>query len=123
MDYMFKNMTSLIYLNIYSLEIHNDTVMDQSFNLLLDTLKICANEKSMQEYLTKHNKKYNCSDICFDQDIKLDIINDSCIKSCKENNYDYEFNYICYQQCPEGTHAIIKDDVSICFKKKIENTI
>ena len=119
-EYMFKNMTSLIYLNIYSLEINDNTNVEQTFNLLLDDLKICANGTKMQNYLTRLNKRYDCSDICFIKNIKLDIINNSCLNSCKDNEYDYEYNNICYQKCPADTHSILNDSVGVCLDEEPE---
>jgi surface protein len=119
-EYMFKNMTSLIYLNIYSLEIKDNTNLSQTFNLLLNDLKICANGTNMKNYLTRLNKRYDCSDICFIKNIKLDIINNSCLNSCKEIEYDYEYNNICYQKCPADTHSILSNSVGVCLDKNPE---
>jgi surface protein len=118
--YMFKNMTSLIYLNIYSLEIKDNTNLSQTFNLLLNDLKICANGTNMQNYLLSQNKRYDCSDICFIKNIKLDIINNSCLNSCEDNGYGFEYNNICYQKCPADTHSILSDSVGVCLDKKPE---
>ena len=119
-EYMFQNITSLIYLNIYSLEINNNTNTQQTFNLLLNDLKICANGTNMQNYLSSLNKRYDCSDICFVKNIKLDIINNSCLNSCEDNGYGFEYNNICYQKCPTDTHSILSNSVGICLDKKPE---
>ena len=109
-EYMFKNMTSLIYLNIDSLEINSQTNIDQTFNLLLPGLKICSSQPNMENHISSLNKINNCSDICFINNIKLDIINNECIYSCKDNGFNYEFANICYNNsCPEDTFPIIRN--------------
>ena len=115
---MFYKMQSLIYLNIYSLEINNKTNIKQPFDGLPNNLKICANENNMKNYLLSLNKNIDCSDICFQKNIKLDIINNECINSCNDNGYNHECNNICYNECPEETYPIInnisnKDDISV----------
>ena len=106
---MFVSMNSLIYLNIYSLEINNNIDKTNAFKSLPKNLTICANAPNMKNYLSTFDFINNCSDICFNENIKLDIIANVCIKSCKENDYNYELNNICYNQCPNDTHVIIKD--------------
>ena len=130
---MFNKMSSLIYLNIYSLEINDQTNITKSFAQLAKSLKICANEFNMKNYLLSLKKKNYCSDICFKKNIKLDIIKNECINSCKDNGYNHECNNICYNECPEGTHIILKDEsnknnvfieydngVAICLDRKPE---
>ena len=127
---IFYNITSLIYLNVYSLEINSKTNKVLAFNLFPKGSKICANQMSMQNYLSSININSNCSDICFEKGIKLDIIKNECIKSCKDNGHNYSCNGICYEQCPENSHVIIKnisnknnifeeyeDGVAKCFYK------
>ena len=87
----------------------------------------------MNKYLLSLNKISNCSDICFNKNIKVDPNKRECINSCKINNYNYECNNICYHECPEGTHPILKnitnkenifiefdDGVAICLDRKPE---
>lgn len=106
---MFANTKSLIYLNLNSFEINNNTYLKNIFYGLPKNVKICSNETNMQNYLFSQNKNNNCSDICFVKNIKLDIIKDECINSCKDNSYNYVCNNICYDECPEGTYPVIKN--------------
>ena len=133
-DGIFHNMSSLVYLNIYSFEINEKTNKSSSFTNLPSNIKICANKLNMKNYLSSINITNNCSDICFQENIKVDINNNQCINSCKENGYNYEYANICYQDsCPENTHAIIKnisnkekvyeefeDNVAICLDRNPE---
>ena len=117
----FFNMASLIYLNIYSLEINSITNKNNAFYSFPVSSKICANQMNMKNYLSILNKINNCSDICFDKGIKLDINKNECIKSCKDNGYNYTCNGIFYDQCPENSHIIIKninnkDNISIEYE-------
>ena len=115
-------MASLIYLNINSLEINDQTNKTISFNLLKKSLKICANGPNLKNYLI--NQQFNnidCSNICFQNNIKLDITNNQCINSCKDNGYKYEYNNICYNECPGNTHYINNDeDVLVCLDENPE---
>ena len=95
---MFYNLSYLIYLNIYSLEINvdSDITLTSSFAGLPPSLKICAIKNNMKTYLSSLNLTNNCSDICFTSNIKLDIENNECIISCKDNGFRYEYKDICY---------------------------
>ena len=101
--------TKLIYLNLGSLEIINDKSANRAFEFVSTNIRICSNKPNMQNFLSSLGFNNNCSDICFIKNIKLDIINNTCIYSCKDNGYFYEENNICYNQCPEGTHPLIKN--------------
>ena len=106
---MFYNMTSLIFLNIHSFEINENTDKSNSIAKLPSELKVCSNQTNMQNYLVKNKKQFNCSDICFIRNIKIDLNTNECINSCKEHGYNHECNNICYNECPEDTHVIIKN--------------
>ena len=127
--YMLRNMTSLIFLNMGSLEIMLNTTKDSSLQYIAKNLTICSTGQNMKSYLSEQKfVNNNCSDICFIKDIKVDTIKKECIYSCKDNGYEYEKNNICYEQCPEYSHAIFKNkennindnEVSLCLDKKPE---
>ena len=120
---MFYNLSSLIYLNIESLEINinYNTTLTNSFDSLSPNLKICASKNNMKAYILQLNKNNNCSDICFRPNIKLDVEKNECIISCKHNLYRYEYNNICYNECPGNTHYINNDeDVLVCLDENPE---
>jgi hypothetical protein len=125
MSLTFHRLSSLIYLNINNLEINTNTLMNQAFDEASPFLKVCANQPNMKNNLSSYsNIINNCSDICFIKDIKLDINLNKCIKSCKDNGYNYEYNNICYNQCPENTYPISNDynneDVIKCVDRNPE---
>ena len=109
MTQMFYNMSSLIFLNINSLEINGKTTTKKSFDLLPSDLKICSNKTMMLNYLLSIKKISNCSDICFIKNIKIDINKNECIHSCSDNGYNHECNNICYNECPDDSHIIIRN--------------
>ena len=106
---MFYIMSSLIFLNINSLEIISKATTTKSFDLLPPDLKICSNRTNMLSYLLSINKVINCSDICFIKNIKIDINKSECIYSCSDNGYNHECNNICYNECPDDSYIIIRN--------------
>ena len=106
---MFCNLKSLTFLNIYSFEINDRTDLTTPFKQFNNSIKICSNRDNMKNYLTNINNTNNCSDICFNKNIKVDPEKKECIPSCKDNGYSFECNNICYNECPEGTYPILKD--------------
>ena len=106
---MFNNMSSLIYLNINSIEIHSGTRRENTFDNLPPNLKICSTKTNMTNFLLSYNKTINCSDICFDKNIKIDPNTKECIYSCSDIGYTYEFNNICLNECPDGTHIMLNN--------------
>ena len=99
---MFENCQSLIYLNLYSFKISNSVTKDNAFKGTNVNLKFCINDIETKNYLLGNNKESQCSDKCFNKNIKIDIDKQNiCVESC--DNDKYEFNNICYNKCPEGT--------------------
>jgi hypothetical protein len=51
-------------------------------------------------------KNNNCSNECFKESRKILITENKCISNCSSTNeYQYEFESICYTECPENTHS------------------
>ena len=137
---MFNNMSSLVYLNIKALDINARTNTSNSFDKLPPDIKICSSKQKMMEYLLTMNKFINCSDICFDENTKIDLIKKECVYSCSDNGYTHEFNKICYNESLNEIHKFIfeklnfidkceNDDTykyeynSVCYKECPEGTI
>ena len=134
---MFYNMSSLIYLDIYSLDINEKTIINSAFDYLPSNIKICANRTNMQNYLLNINRKYDCNDICFQEN------NTDCFKICQYYYYLNESNdYICTksENCVDDYNKLIveksqcidkceKDNiykyeyVNICYTECPEGTI
>ena len=96
--------------------------MEQTFEFPSSFLKVCAKHPNMIQHITNLNIINNCSDICFNKNIKIGYDSNKCIISCKEKGYNYEYNNICFHQCPDYTHAIQNNsnDALICFDKNPE---
>ena len=45
----------------------------------------------------------NCSYFCLGQKVKFQT--DICIDSCSSSDYKYEYNNVCYEECPKGTNS------------------
>ena len=77
----------------------------------------------MIQHITNLNIINNCSDICFNKNIKIGNDSNECVTSCKENGYDYEYLNICFHQCPDYIHAIVNNNCNnslICLDKNPE---
>ena len=69
-EYMFGHCTSLLYINLKNFKIINGA------NLFFGNsakIKLCANEENIQNVLKKLGKEVNCSDKCFNENIKIDL--------------------------------------------------
>ena len=115
---MFQGCESLIYVNLQSFIINNDTNTERIFEATFSKLKICINELSKNKLYSLYEKEYNCNDICFNKNIKIDLNQNRCIKYCNESEYKYEYNNFCYEKCPYNTYTII--DKYLCLDNKPE---
>ena len=126
--YMFYDCNSLIFLNLISFQMSDLINSDNTFQYYLPlNPKYCTNDEYTQNLLSDINKISNCSDKCFNENIKIDIINNTCIESCIINGYHYELNNICYSECPEDSYLkycdrddCINMEVKECFDRTPE---
>ena len=50
-------------------------------------------------------------DKCFNRDVKLIVEKKECIDYCRlDTEYPYEYNNLCYNNCPENTHKSSRDE-------------
>ena len=121
-DEMFVNCNSLIYLNLFSLKFNetlNVTIHGDIFSGVPSYFKYCINVPfTAKDILIKSNntKINNCSDICFQKDIK--IYRNICVYECNEELVEY--NNICYRECPFGTYKVYNYRY-ICIDKITED--
>ena len=115
---MFNDANSLVYINLFSFVIKRETDIVDLFKSTSSYLKICLNDSISQTYIkTRFSRvNFNCSDICFHENIKIDLGDDSCKKNCNESEYKYEYNNYCYQICPETTY-VSKNNEYLCIDK------
>ena len=102
-NYMFYNCRALIFLNLFNFKVNSSVSINYIVSYISPFVKYCINDNETKKYLLGENKESNCFDICFEKNIKLDIINNTCIESCSINGYGYEYNNFCLYRCPKGT--------------------
>ena len=116
--YMFDS-CELVYLNMKSFKIIGTNV--KNTNTAPKELEyFCVDDTTIKDILAIHYTHFNCSNICFEENIKIDQNQKKCIKSCSDNNFLYEYNNICMNECPEGTQKILKNEI-ICSEIIPEN--
>ena len=120
-DNMLSSLKSLIYFNIKSIvrgnKIQNSTDL---FKGISTNLKYCAEESISKQMLYNLFKRDSeCTDNCFQDNVKIIVENNECITtSCsEETDNQYEYNTICYDTCPENTH--ISDDNQFICKRDL----
>ena len=119
----FRYLSSLVYLNIPSIEINSSSIMDRTYEFPSSFLKVCSKQPNMIQNISNLNIINDCEDICFNKNIKIGNDSNECISSCKDNGYDYEYINICFHQCPDYTHAIYQNNDNnalICLDKNPE---
>ena len=119
---MFENCKSLIYLNLNLFNLKNSTNITDVFKGISPYVKFCINDIDTQNFLLTDGKISECSNKCFQTNIKIDIINKTCVESCLINGYEYEYNNICSKECPKGT--LINDhkcEDNKCIENKQES--
>ena len=78
-------------------------------------IKICINDNYTKSLLFGNNIISECSDPCFNEtNKKVDIFNYTCIESCINNGFQYEYNTICHEKCPNNTYTLSCEDRGAC---------
>jgi hypothetical protein len=97
------------------------------FLIINPDLIYCIDDEKDYIFLHELQNNYkNCSIICIEYNSKKYIIeNNLCIDSCSSDKYyKYEYNNICYNECPENTHissynsGLCEDDKCKYFYKE-----
>ena len=119
---MFGQSNYLVYINLYSFVIREGTEMGTLFDKVSPELKICINDTKTKNLLKSQNPNlnFNCLDICFKDNIKIDLKSNKCVENCNEIEYKYEYNNYCYKKCPEKTYIPINNEY-LCLDKTEEN--
>ena len=114
----FFSSNQLLYLNLRKYatsNIHNKNFSD-SFDVHPDNIKYCVEDMNTINTILI-DRTNDCSDLCFQDNIIFDIEKSKCF--CNDN-YKFEYNNICYQDCPPNTHRILTDRY-ICSTSVPEN--
>ena len=103
---MFRFDAKLVYINLSSFIIRNVVDKWGTFNETSSGLKVCLNDQYTKNLLKTSGVIFDCSDICFTKNIKIDLNTKNCIKNCNESEYKYEYNNLCHNECPDKTYPI-----------------
>jgi len=108
---MFLNCYSLISLNLTNFYPLINSSNDM-FSAINPDLIYCIDDKKDYIFLSElQNNTKNCSAICIDYNSqKYKIEGNSCIDSCSIEKL-YEYNNICYKECPNNT-ILVKNSYS-----------
>ena len=112
LENMFINCCSLTSLNIYNFNISDTIIQENLFSKCTSNeIILCINEKTSQKILDHlKDRKINYKNICNCTE-KIILEKEKCISSCLEDeNYLYEYNNICYRECPQGTYLLSGSD-------------
>ena len=115
MSNMFSNCPSLISLNLINFNTSSLKNWNQMFLNDDNLIKFCFNEELIPEIIsalnsTNPNYINHCSDICFERNQKIKITeNKECVYDCKDSIYKFEYNDMCYNSCPKGTHSLVNN--------------
>ena len=119
--FMFYKCGSLIFLNLKSFQMNSSVDKNNAFSQLSNNIKYCIQDVDTKNVLIG-NKPSNCNDDCFKKNIKIDINNNKCVETCL-NNGNYEYNNICFYECPKDTYALFcvgdecNNQVKNCYDK------
>ena len=119
---IFHYCNSLVYVNLDNFIIKENANISRLFLGVNKNVKICVNNEEARLILKTNNSNlsFDCSDICFNENIKIDLKNNQCIESCKISDYKYEYDNYCYEKCPNNTFVSINKEYS-CQNKKMDN--
>ena len=113
MEYMFRGCKSLIYLNLESFVATNSQLKTGGmFFNTSDELLVCLNQSQTKLILNNNYlKNIYCSNDCSKKSRKLIIDKKICTTNCIiVSGYEYEYNNICYTECPNNTHSSINNE-------------
>ena len=80
--------------------------------------KLCCPDSVTKEYLFSNLTNSVCSDICFRENIKVDISTNQCVEQCDENKFEYMG--VCDNLCLQGSSVIVNEK-RICLDEAPEN--
>jgi len=124
---MFSGCSSLIYLNLSSFHLDSSInyLRQNPFNEINSNLKYCVIDETAKNAFNKGIGVLNCSDTCFQENSKIFIEQNICVDSCISTGYKYEYNRICYEECPLDTYILFQEEnevneneVKECFDKE-----
>jgi len=122
---MFQGCNSLIFLNLKSFKLMKSALKNKVFEEVSPNIKYCTEDINLKNYISKeYSIESSCDDICFKENIKIDIIYNNCRESCLIE--EYEYNNVCFGNCPNNTYSLFcdgdkcKESKKECFDKEPE---
>ena len=104
----------MTYLNFGDLEKQisgSGIVTSNIFQNINKNINICSNLKNLEPIILNYNLSLNCSHDCFINKTNVLGIEKKCVENCQENDYyKYEYNHVCMDKCPFGTHHIYREE-------------
>ena len=111
--HMFKGCKSLIFLNIFSFNENKLRNVTDMFLYSNKNIIYCINENTtslIKNEIKSLNTSNDCSNICFQNNIKIDLENKRCVYNCLNNSpFVYEYRNICYRSCPVNTYISLNN--------------
>ena len=108
---MFCYCETLMYLNMYSFQLNSTINITSAFNRTSENLVFCIKDNYTKNYLFGVDKMSICLEPCSNENNKkINLLIDGCVKSCTNNRFQYEYNNICYHECPNNTYSLYYDD-------------
>ena len=133
MNSMFFLCKSLAYINLKNFYYYEEEIqINYLFYGIKDNLVLCIDENifDLEGFRVPSNLNNlicpinDCSDDWIDKKNRLIYQNNTCINNCQDDEiYKYEYDYICYSECPKGTHNsdnnnyLCEKNINKCLKK------
>ena len=96
----------LKFIKLNSFKIKNFTDTDGFLDIKNEYLKVCIKDENFLIILNDIRYMINYFGICVNDNldnIKIDLREHICINNCDESEFKYEFNNICFHECPNNT--------------------
>ena len=113
---MFFDLKSIVYLNLDNFKETKENITTLNmFSNINTQLLICLDTDDNPKISAAIpsnilNNNNNCDNMCFDETTKIILNDKTCVEDCLNTLYKYEFNKICYDNCPENTHSLFNNE-------------
>ena len=120
MALLFSDDKSLVYIKLNHFKIKGGVYYQNVFNSVSSNLKVCIENGNTINLLQSY-VNINCEDICFKNDIKINLATNSCIEHCYASDNKFELNNLCYKICP-NTSFLSSYNEYLCLDKSSEGS-
>ena len=107
---MFYFCSSLIYLDLRSFDTPSLVNSGGMFGSIRENIIYCYNESKIHTFSENTVKEmiFNCSNECFSsENFSLILEKNKCVEKCSsDDTYQFEYNNICYEKCPNNTNSV-----------------